>query len=218
MNLNESDPNAQRDKHSSATARRGNFHFQRTKWTYIQNIIAAPIFWRREHWFLAGIVVSVIVMAGAVLPNWAAAMRETNAALPRTTLDVPLPALSPDDSALSAAIDAANSDPLVDDTGWQVVNVRSGQTLGDIFQQQGLGAADLAHLLDDRNNASALRNIHPGEEFAFLRNGDGSLRALRFDRDEHTRVIASFAGRRRTTVEDGAVKDDPGLPAGGRVL
>ena len=69
--------------------------------------MAAPISWRREHWFLAGTVVSVIVMAGAVLPNWAAAMRETNAALPPTTLDVPLPALSPDDSALSAAIDAA---------------------------------------------------------------------------------------------------------------
>jgi murein DD-endopeptidase MepM/ murein hydrolase activator NlpD len=203
VNLNESDPNVQRDKHASTTARRGNLHSQRTKWTFIQNTIAAPISWRREHWFLAGIVVSVIVIAGAVLPNWAAAMRESNAALPPTTLDVPLPALSPDDSALSAAIDAANSEPLVDDTGWQVVNVRSGQTLGDIFQQQGLGAADLARLLDDRNNTSALRNIHPGQEFAFLRNGDGSLHALRFDRDEHTRVIASFAadGLKQTTLE-----------------
>ena len=203
MNLNESDPNAQRDKHSSATTRRGNFHFQRTKWTFIQNIIAAPISWRREHWFLAGIVVSVIVMTGAVLPNWAAAMRDTNASLPPATFDIPLPALSPDDSALSAAIDAANVEPLVDDTGWQVVNVRSGQTLGDIFQQQGLGAADLARLLDDHSNTSALRHIRPGDEFAFLRNGDGSLHALRFDRDEHTRVIASFAGNglKQTTLE-----------------
>ncbi len=205
VNPHQSDPSAQRDTHPSATARRSNLHFssRSTKWTFIQNIIAAPISWRRKHWLLAGGAVSLIVVAGAVIPNWAAAMRESSAALPPTTLSVPLPALSPDDGALSAAIDAANGDALADDPGWQIVSVRSGQTLGDIFQQQGINAADLARLLDDRNNTSALRNIHPGEEFAFLRNDDSSLRAFRFDRDEQTRVIASFAadGLKQTTLD-----------------
>jgi murein DD-endopeptidase MepM/ murein hydrolase activator NlpD len=175
-------------------AQRCNFHFyaQRSKWTFIQNIAVAPLSWRREHWLLAGIGVAFAVMVGAVIPNWAVAMRQSNA-MPRTTLDVPLPALSPDDAALSAAIDAANSDPLSDDASWQVVKVRAGQTLGDIFEQQGLAATDLQRLLADRDNAPALRNIHPGDEFAFQRTENGALRALRFDRDEHTRVVASFS-------------------------
>jgi murein DD-endopeptidase MepM/ murein hydrolase activator NlpD len=163
-----------------------------SKWNFIQTAIAAPLSWRHKHVALAGVIVSLLIAAGATIPNWASAISESNT--PRTTLDIPLPALSPEDAALSAAIDAANSDPLAEDGTWQVVKVRSGQTLGDIFDKQGLSATDLQRLLVDRNNASSLRNIHPGDEFAFQRDGDGVLKAMRFDRDEHTRVIAQFSG------------------------
>lgn len=154
----------------------------------LQKVAAAPINWKRRHWMLAGVVVTCIVCVGVVVPKRAAAMRQD---MPVTTLDVPIPQL-PADEALTAALDAQNADPLGVDANWQVVSVRSGQNLGDIFQQQGLSATDLQRLLGDRNNASALRNIHPGDEFAFARGSDGSLRAIRFDRDDHTRVIVGF--------------------------
>lgn len=224
MNPNKSDSSAQRNTRLGAVrriAQRCNSHFsaQRTKWTFIQNISAAPLTWRREHFILAGVAVSFVIMAGAVIPNWAIAMRQPEAAMPRTTLDVPLPALSPDDAALSAAIDAANSDPLATDASWQVVRVRARQTLGDIFEQQGLNAADLQRLLADHANVPALRNIHPGDEFAFQRDANGALRAMRFDRDEHTRVLVDFAAaglkqniverniERRTHVVHGTIQD-----------
>jgi murein DD-endopeptidase MepM/ murein hydrolase activator NlpD len=156
---------------------------------------------RHRHMALAGAVLAVLIVAGATIPTWALAIRDFDHA-PHTTLAIPLPALSPEDSALSAVIDTANSGPPVDDPAWQVVTVKSGQTLGDIFQQQNFSATDLARLLDAPGNSSCLRNIRPGDEFAFLRNADGGLRAIRFDRDERTRVVASFAsgGIRQTEL------------------
>ena len=197
MNLNKSAHGAQRTSSSCATQIAPpngdtDVSTDSTKWTFIQNLVKAPLSWRRRHVALAGAIVAVLSAAGTTIPTWALAMRDSGNA-PRTTLDIPLPTLSPEDTALSAAIDAANSDSLADDAGWQVVAVKSGQTLADIFQQQGLNATDLARLLDEPGNASCLRNIHPGDEFAFLRREGGGLRAVRFDRDDHTRVIASFS-------------------------
>ncbi len=207
MTLNTSDSGAPRNPPlppatTGATAADDAVSAKSTKWNFIQSLVAAPLSWRHRHVALAGALLAVLVAAGATLPGWALAMRDSGHA-PRTTLDIPLPTLSPEDAALSAAIDAANNDPFANDITWQVVKVKPGQTLGDIFQQQDLSATDLARLLDEPGNGACLRNIHPGDEFAFQRNDDGSLRAIRFDRDEHTRVVASFAPDRikQTTLE-----------------
>jgi len=108
-----------------------------------------------------------------------------------TTLDLPLP-LPAQDPALTALEDSATLDTVDDTDSWSVVTVRSGQTAGDIFHQNGLNPGILQQLLGNPANASALRNVHPGDEFAFLRAADGSLHGLRFDRDDHTRVVVSF--------------------------
>ncbi len=80
--------------------------------------------------------------------------------------------------------------------------MRSGQTVGDIFHQQGVSASDLQKLTDNRANANALRNIRPGQEFAFARGSSGALKALRFDRDEQTRVTETVVdGGFRETVQ-----------------
>ncbi len=163
------------------------------KQTLAQNFIATTRSWQHRHVVLAGVILAALTVAGTTLPTWALAMRDSGQA-PRTTLNLPLPTLSPEDAALSAAIDAANANPLLDESAWQVVSVKAGQTLGDIFSTQGYDAATLARLLDEPANKSCLSKIKPGDEFAFLRNADGSLRAIRFDRDDRTRVIASFDG------------------------
>ena len=62
-----------------------------------------------------------------------------------------------------------------------VVSVHPGQTVGDIFQKNGVNpACVLAQLLGDSANATALRNIHPGDEFAFRRDAEGNVGSLRF--------------------------------------
>ncbi|MBS0569387.1 MAG: M23 family metallopeptidase [Proteobacteria bacterium] len=89
-----------------------------------------------------------------------------------------------------------------DDLNWQTITVSSGQTVGAIFHAQGVSGNDLQRLLDDAANTSALVRIHPGEEFAFAHAADGHLTALRFDRDEKTRVTVNFDadGMRQTTA------------------
>ena len=192
------------------------FHFYKlsTMPTLLRDIIAAPLSWRRRHWLVAGILLVLTVFAGTIIPRFANATRQTSELM---TLSLDVPPLPPveilDASADSSAIPQSN-----DDADWQIVVVHAGQTVGDIFRQQGLSASQLQKLLDDRNNAAALRNIHPGDEFAFSRAGDGSVRSVRFDRDEHTRVIENFSGgtvhelvqdrsfERRTYVAHGVIE------------
>lgn len=194
--------------------------------TLIRDIIAAPLSWRRRHWVTAGVLLTLTVLVGAVIPRGANATRQTSSS-EVTTLTLDLPPL-PGDAMTGVDADPASGQS-VDDADWQIVTVRAGQTVGDIFRQQGLSPGDLQKLLEDRNNATALRNIHPGDEFAFARAADGSFHSVRFDRDDHTRVIESFASdgihenvqdrglERRTHVAHGVVEHslfDAGAQAG----
>lgn len=76
---------------------------------------------------------------------------------------------------------------------WQHVRVKPGQTLSDIFQNQGLSLTDLQDVIDAAGGASAaLHSIRPGDEFDFLLNGDGSLQGMRFDKDQTNRAVVRF--------------------------
>jgi len=132
---------------------------------------------------------------GIFVPRGANATHDP-AAQDMTTLALPLPAL-PEESGNFATVSQT------DDRDWQIVIVRMGQTVGEIFSAQGVSGNQLQHLLDDAANASALRNIRPGEEFAFAHAANGSLRALRFDRDDRTRIEVTFdaAGTRQNVLD-----------------
>ena len=131
----------------------------------------------------------MVIVVGATVPTGASATRSLDASV--TTLDIPLPLLT-QDYASTAVEDSAPLDAIDDTASWNTVSVRAGQTVADIFHQNGLNPGILQQLLGNSANASALKNVHPGDEFAFLRAADGNLRGLRFDRDEHTRVVVSF--------------------------
>ena len=162
----------------------------------LRNVVAAPLSWRRKHWIVAGLVLALTATIGVVMPRFANATRDP-AAIALTTLILDVPPLPTDVIADAAAPDA--------DKDWQTVTVRAGQTVGDIFRQQGVRAADLQRLLQDPDNATALRRIHPGEEFAFAHATDGSLRGLRFDRDEKSRINVAFgaSGMHQTLLDRG---------------
>lgn len=167
------------------------FYLRNQTWTFLQNVAAAPVSWRREHWVLGGTAILLTILVGAIMPTFASATRNEAASVAYTTLalDVPaLPAGADAEASIHALAAETESEP-----DWRIATVRSGQTLSDIFREYGLGPADLQRALDAQADATALRRIRPGNEFAFDIDEDGRLRALRFDRDDATRVVLHFS-------------------------
>ncbi|UXI68239.1 OapA family protein [Tahibacter amnicola] len=153
-----------------------------------------PISWRREHWILASVAVALTIVAGLVMPTWANAMRHDELP-PVTTVSIPLPPLTSDaihaaDGAEAGLVQAGMMPGMGEDP-WTVVTVRPGQSLADIFHEHGLSPTCLQRVVDAKVDNGAFRRIHPGDEFAFKR-ADGRLSTLRFDRDDHTRVVLTL--------------------------
>ncbi len=188
-------------------AQRKHFHFylRNQTWTFLQNVAAAPVSWRREHWVLGGTAVLLTLLVGVIMPTFASATRTDPVDMPYTTLELDLPAL-PAGAEAEAAVAALAADGTLD-PDWRIVEVRSGQTLSDIFREQGLSPNELQRALDAQADATAMRRIRPGMEFAFDIDAEGALRAMRFDRDDSTRVVLNFAdGKVQEEIEDRAVE------------
>nr|WP_237071703.1 peptidoglycan DD-metalloendopeptidase family protein [Mizugakiibacter sediminis] len=157
---------------------------------------AAPIRWHRERWVLGGTALLLVLLTLVVIPAWASAMRSDPPAPAHTRLALPVPPLPP-----------AAQKPQAPPEDWRTVRVQPGQTLADIFHGLGLSPSDLQRVLDADRDGQALRRIHPGDEFAFLLDGNGTLQGLRFDRDEATRVTLRFdAGQVRALAQARAVE------------
>ena len=145
------------------------FYKRVSHWTFLRDVSASPASWRAEHWLVGGIAVVVCVLAGIVAPTFANATRHEP--MPVTTMTLELPQL-PADPAIGAY--AASTEP-----DWRIVSVNPGQSLSDIFSEQGFSSTDLQRALDSQNDASALRHIRPGQEFAFATDASGALTPLR---------------------------------------
>ncbi|MCW5578979.1 MAG: M23 family metallopeptidase [Dokdonella sp.] len=164
-----------------------------SRWTFLP----APSRWRPGHWILGGVVVIVCALVGVIAPGFANATRHE--AMPLTTLALELPPL-PADAAIGAYAHTSGPD-------WRIVTVRPGQTLSDIFREQGFAPADLQRALDSQADATALRRIRPGQVFEFTTDATGTLAAMRFERGDATRVVLQFdAGKVSEQVEDRAVE------------
>lgn len=188
-------------------ARRQHFKFylRNQTWSFLRNVAAAPVSWRREHWILGGAAVLLTLLVGVVMPTFASATRSDPATSALTTLHLPLPPLPVGANAEAAIVSlAADSD---NEANWKIAVVKPGQSLSDIFREQGLAPADLQRALDAQSDASALRRIRPGNEFYFEIDAAGSLLALRFDRGDSARVTLHFSPDAVTeTVQDRALE------------
>ncbi len=195
-------------------AQRRHFHFYSrvSNWTFLQNVSASPISWRAEHWILGGVCVLLTALVGIVLPTFANATRHEPAPVPTTTLALELPPLAGGEADAAIGAYAADAEP-----DWHIVAVRAGQSLSDIFREQGFDPSDLQRVLDSQTDDDALRRIRPGQEFAFARDAAGRLAAMRFERGDATRVVLHFGANgvseaalersveRRTHVAHGVV-------------
>jgi murein DD-endopeptidase MepM/ murein hydrolase activator NlpD len=186
-------------------ARRQNLksYLRNPAWTFLQGVTAAPASWRREHWIVGGAALALTILIGMVMPTFASATRSEPGSMVLKTLQLDLPPLPADaDMAIAALAADGSTEPQ-----WTIAEVKPGQSLSDIFREQGLSPSDLQRALDAQADASALRRIRPGDEFAFDVGSDGTLKALRFDRDEKTRVTLRYSASGVTeATEDRAVE------------
>jgi len=170
-----------------AQRRHSHFYERCAHWSFSRSGDAEPIHWHRERWVLAGTALLITMLSGFIIPAWASAMRP--APVPAAHALLPL--------ALPKAPAAAMQAPTVED--WHIVQVQPGQTLSDIFQSQGLSLTDLQRVIDAAGSAkSAFHNIRPHQEFDFLLGNDGSLKGLRFDKDQASRAVLRFDGAQPT--------------------
>ncbi|WP_266168571.1 OapA family protein [Dyella subtropica] len=172
-----------------AQRRHSHFYERFSHWSFCNHNDAEPIRWHRERWMLAGTALLITALSGFIIPAWASAMRPDPVPTAHAMLPLALPKALPE-TAVRA--------PTVED--WHIVQVQPGQTLSDIFQSQGLSLTDLQRVMDEAGDAKALHNIRPGQEFDFLLGTDGSLRGIRFDKDEASRAIVRFDGDKPTVT------------------
>ena len=147
----------------------------------------SPLAWGRERLLLTGTALLLLILTLIVIPGWASVLHLDAAVPPLHTLPLAVP-------PLPAAVKDAAPPP----AQWHEVAVQPGQTLSQVFAAENLTPGDLQRALDADGGQSDLAHIKPGEQFGFLIGPQGELQALRFDRDEATRVTLDFLGTTTT--------------------
>ena len=139
--------------------------------------------WSHERWLAAGLFGFIGASLIAIVPGVSQSMRGPAAMAPaRISLALPLPKAKEFGAATRS--------------GWQFVRVRSGETLGIVFEQMKLPATLMHRLLDETSSRAALTHLREGQELAFEIDGAGQLKTLRFDRDASSRIDLQVQGDR----------------------
>lgn len=157
----------------------------------ISELLRHPRRWQREHWMLATCMSAVVVLVSSIVPGFADAHRdhaveEVAASAGEDWQIMPL--------SLPDPVETVRAEPAGASRQWVSVAVSAGQTMADLFAQQGLSAAQLHRLLQVEGMREPLTRIRPGQVFDFELDAQGALRALRFEKDDASRVVLSIDG------------------------
>ncbi len=109
-------------------------------------------------------------------------------------LDLDLPARASPTGALSALSETAQEDNDLADEGWQLVEVKSGQSLDTIFRSQGFSPALLHNILALNAETRNLKKIRPGDVFGFQLDDRGNFARMRYSLDEGNYLLVDQAG------------------------
>lgn len=118
-------------------------------------------------------------MVATIVPGFSTVVQTP--AAPHAVLALELPELSKERQAGAAG------------DSWQIVRIRSGQTLESLFKELGIPRQTMQRILKNADAKAALTKLKPGRELAFDLPVTGGLRALRYDRDADHRVELSLA-------------------------
>lgn len=111
--------------------------------------------------------------------------------LPPETLSVPLPEV--------ATVQAPAAPP---EPQWREFTVRSGDNLSLIFQRAGLNDRVMYDVISNKEAASSLKRLHPGQTLSFNLDDNGTLAQLRYqtDRLSHELYSRTDSGFKRDTI------------------
>jgi murein DD-endopeptidase MepM/ murein hydrolase activator NlpD len=138
--------------------------------------------WSHERWLVAGLFGFIGASLVSIVPGVSQSLRG------------PATATSPARISLALPLPRAKELGAATRSGWQFVRVRSGETLGIVFEQMKLPATLMHRLLDETSARAALTHLREGQELAFEIDGAGQLKTLRFDRDASSRVDLKVEG------------------------
>jgi murein DD-endopeptidase MepM/ murein hydrolase activator NlpD len=141
-----------------------------------------------EHWLLASLVAATVLMTAAIGPGFASA-ELGDYEVQRWVQPLPLPEAEPAQAETSTTQGA----PVVA-SDWQSVEIKSGQTMGDVFASLGLSSALLHRLLERPALREPLTRIRAGSRFEFDLGDAGELRALRFEQGQASIVTVQIDG------------------------
>jgi murein DD-endopeptidase MepM/ murein hydrolase activator NlpD len=115
-------------------------------------------------------------------------------------------AFAPDaENAFDSAVQSASADSIAAPTPseWTTVVVKRGQTLSDIFAEEGLGFADVIAVVGLNSDTSKLKNLRPGDKLSLRKTEDDQLDELNYEFDEtHTlQVRRNDTGFEALTIE-----------------
>lgn len=153
------------------------FYALRAHWS-LHGETANGLHWTRERWVLGGGALLLTLLTALGIPAWANAIHHDSAAIKPVTRETLALALPPAPKEPARPVVAS----------WKTVQVKSGQTLSEIFQNQGLDSNDLAAVLATSKDTGALDSLKPGEKLGFLISPHGKLEGFRYDTGSATRV------------------------------
>jgi len=135
--------------------------------------------WTRRQWLHASLFATLLVLLASLVPGFSGLERGGNTPA-LTSLPLPLP-------PLQRVRPERLSGP-----HWQEVTVASGQTLGAIFNDMGVGQGTLQQILNHPGVREHLARLRPGVRLGFDVGEDGRLRTFRFDRSDSEQVQLAF--------------------------
>ena len=152
------------------------FYAHCAHWSFHADTPSSKFRWTREGWVLGGGGLLLLLLTLLGIPAWANIIHhDTVQPVSRETLALQLPP-APKEAPPSAV------------TTWKTVEVQPGETLSEIFQSQGFGAADLASVMANGKDTGALKALHPGDQVAFLSDARGHFKGFRYSPDSATQV------------------------------
>jgi murein DD-endopeptidase MepM/ murein hydrolase activator NlpD len=146
--------------------------------------------WSRRQWAHASLFATLGMLVAAIVPGFST-YESAPAPAQRLSMALPLPSLP------LKRLRGESGD------SWQLVRIKRGETLGDLFAEFDIPASTMHRLLEQPGAKAALTRMKPGTELAFdlpvsTTGEPAQLRAFRYDRDAEHRVEYTINGDKIT--------------------
>ena len=122
---------------------------------------------------------ATLILVGLLLGAFESSGPDPSEARPRV-IDLPVPDREPATGQEAEDEGGSVSLAALDETDWESVQVKSGQTLDAIFRQQGYSISLLHQILALNGETKGLTKIRPGDVFDFERDENGQFRQMRY--------------------------------------